>query len=55
MDGGDYLCNYIGYRALEKFTTKSIGFLHVPPPERLPLEKQQESLVKILEIIERTG
>jgi len=53
MDGGDYLCNYIGYRALEKFPRNQVGFLHVAPIERLPLETQVASLQRILTVVER--
>lgn len=53
-DAGDYLCNYIYYRALRQFegTGKRIGFLHVPPLENMPLERQVAELHEILREIE---
>ena len=51
MDAGDYLCNYISYRALQRFPDKKVGFLHVPGVDKLLLDKQSESLTKILAII----
>lgn len=53
MDAGRYLCNYISYRALQKFPEKKVGFLHVPSEDKLSIENQMLSLQKILEIIER--
>jgi len=53
MSAGDYLCNYISYRALQRFPDKKVGFLHVPSEDKLPLDLQEPSLKKILEIIER--
>lgn len=53
MDAGNYLCNYLSYRALRRFTTKKVGFLHVPPFQEIPEERQAEVLAKILERIER--
>ena len=53
-DAGDYLCNYIYYSALRKFdgAGKQIGFLHVPPLDKLPLEHQLVELQQILMEIE---
>lgn len=39
-DGGSYLCNYLYFRMLQRFPTKRIGFLHVPPLEAMGLERQ---------------
>jgi pyrrolidone-carboxylate peptidase len=52
MDAGDYLCNYIGYRALERFPDKQVGFLHVPSQERVPIDQQAASLKRILDLVE---
>ena len=52
MDAGEYLCNYISYRALQRFPDKRVGFLHVPPVEKLPLEVQKVTLGRILGLIE---
>src|SRR4051812_29342482 len=40
-DAGDYLCNYVYYRGLRMFagSGKPIGFLHVPPPEQMSIER----------------
>ena len=53
-DAGDYLCNYIYYRGLRKFdgTGKRIGFLHVPPMERMAIDVQLAELNGILWFIE---
>lgn len=45
---GDYLCNYILYRALERFPEKRIGFLHIPPPETIPLDRQLQDFRALL-------
>lgn len=52
-DAGTYLCNYLAYRALQRFPGKALGFLHVPGIERMPLDQQQEALRRILEVIEQ--
>lgn len=52
MDAGSYLCNYLSYRAIRKFTTKRVGFLHVPPFEKLSQERQAELLGKVLKAVE---
>ena len=53
-DAGDYLCNYVYYRALRRFEAagKRIGFLHVPPLEKMPLEQQLAELRDILRELE---
>jgi pyroglutamyl-peptidase len=52
-DAGTYLCNYIYYRALQRFgVTHAVGFLHIPPVDRLALPIQQQVLGEILQIIE---
>jgi pyroglutamyl-peptidase len=52
-DAGTYLCNYIYYRALARFgATCAVGFVHVPPLDRVPLPVQQQVLREILQIIE---
>lgn len=40
-DAGGYLCNYLFFRGLQKFSDKKIGFLHVPRQEVVPLEMQE--------------
>lgn len=52
LDAGSYLCNYLYYRALRHLPAKRVGFLHVPPFERIPQERQAEVLAKILTSIE---
>jgi pyroglutamyl-peptidase len=48
-DAGDYLCNYVYWRALRRFGAgKRVGFLHVPPVEQMVLERQAEALLEIL-------
>ena len=55
-DAGKYLCNYIYFRALRRFEgmNKSIGFLHVPPLEQMPLDTQLRTVREILEQVEQT-
>ena len=48
VDAGDYLCNYIYFRAAQRFPDKPVGFLHVPPYEAMPFEEQRELLDRIL-------
>ena len=52
MDAGHYLCNDLAYRALRRFPETRVGFLHVPPFERVPQERQTEILAQILAAIE---
>ncbi len=47
-DAGAYLCNYIFFRARQKFPDKKIAFLHVPLLEEVPLHVQQLMLGQIL-------
>lgn len=51
-DAGAYLCNYLSYRALRRFPRKRVGFLHVPPFEKVPRERQAEALERVLAAIE---
>lgn len=53
MDAGGYLCNYLSYRALRRFPSKRVGFLHVPPFDKVPQERQAEILAGVLESVER--
>lgn len=55
LDAGEYLCNYMCYRALASFPTKRVGFLHVPDPEKLPLDEQAKVLSVILNGIASGG
>jgi pyroglutamyl-peptidase len=54
MDAGDYLCNYVYYRAMQKIPINKVGFLHVPPESKMPLETQMESLQGILAELEES-
>ncbi|HYO08290.1 MAG TPA: hypothetical protein VER17_04915 [Tepidisphaeraceae bacterium] len=49
---GTYLCNYAYYRALRLLPEKRVGFLHVPPLEAIPLDRQREVLAGMLQAIE---
>lgn len=51
VDAGDYLCNYVYHRALTSFPSKRVGFLHVPPVESMPMDRQQVALGRILEMV----
>ncbi|MCH7904975.1 MAG: hypothetical protein IH944_10475 [Armatimonadetes bacterium] len=48
-DPGGYLCNYVLYRALQRFPDKRIGFLHVPKFEHIPFDVQLEELQAMVE------
>jgi pyroglutamyl-peptidase len=50
-DAGNYLCNYVFFRALERFPKKKVGFLHVPSLEKVALERQVQVLATILKSI----
>ena len=52
LDAGSYLCNYLCYRALRHFPAKRVGFLHVPPFEKIAQERQKEILADVLKRIE---
>lgn len=51
VDAGDYLCNYVFFRALQAFPQGRVGFLHVPPVEALPIETQQAELEKVITLL----
>ncbi|MFQ3677000.1 MAG: hypothetical protein SNJ74_03555 [Fimbriimonadaceae bacterium] len=42
VDAGSYLCNYALYRCLRSLPGAAVGFLHVPLPDQMPLERQLE-------------
>jgi len=48
FDAGNYLCNYIYFEALRRFPSKRVGFLHVPSVKQMPLDRQFETLTRIL-------
>lgn len=52
MDAGNYLCNYLSYRAMRRFPERRVGFLHVPPFEKVPQEAQAATLAQILAAVE---
>jgi pyroglutamyl-peptidase len=52
VDAGTYLCNYIFFQALRRFPEKSVGFLHVPPFEKVATEEQRRRLERILDLLE---
>lgn len=51
-DAGDYLCNYLYFRAIQAFPERRIGFLHVPTFETLPEATQSEVLSRVLRVLE---
>ena len=51
-DAGDYLCNFAYYEALNRFPSKLVGFLHVPPLEMVSIEKQQKAVQHLIDQIE---
>lgn len=55
LDAGSYLCNYLSYRALRRFPEKRVGFLHVPPFEKVSEERQKAILADVLSRIDVLG
>lgn len=53
-DAGGYLCNYSFFRAKQRFPTKHIYFIHVPPFEALSPVNQAMELNKMLVPLELT-
>jgi pyrrolidone-carboxylate peptidase len=51
-NAGTYLCNYIYYRALHELRDKRVGFVHVPPLARLPLDQQCQQISRLLAAID---
>lgn len=51
-NAGSYLCNYVLYRSLRAFPGKAVGFLHVPPLSRMPLDEQKCQLERLLVLLE---
>lgn len=54
-DAGDYLCNYLFFRALQRFNGKRVRFVHVPPFDVIPKEVQQSELHAFLKQQESSG
>lgn len=52
-NAGEYLCNYVYYRALQKFRDKRVCFVHVPPFTEIPAPVQQAELESFLTALER--
>lgn len=54
-DAGDYLCNYIYYRALRRLPQSTrVGFVHVPPLEAVPLDIQHRTLTGLLDALRQS-
>lgn len=51
VDAGSYLCNYALYRCLQALPNVSVGFLHVPLPDQVPLERQLEVVRTLVDSI----
>lgn len=51
-DAGGYLCNYLYFRMLLRFPNTSIGFLHVPPTDKMPIAEQHAVLKQLLDGLE---
>lgn len=54
-DAGDYLCNYVLYRAQLLFPQKRIGFLHLPPVNVMPMREQRIQVKSLMDQITRTN
>ncbi len=48
VDAGDYLCNYLSYRALEQFPNLRVGFVHVPPFSTMVEAAQIQALSELI-------
>lgn len=44
---GDYLCNFLYYLMLAGHPGQ-VGFVHIPPFEVIPIEKQQSTIAKLI-------
>jgi pyroglutamyl-peptidase len=51
LDAGSYLCNFTYFKALTAIPQKQIGFLHVPPFEKVAFEEQMETVRDILSAV----
>jgi pyroglutamyl-peptidase len=51
-NAGDYLCNYLFYRAARRFPDRQVCFIHLPPFEVLPPNVQLAQLKQIIERME---
>jgi len=51
-DAGTYLCNYLYFRAIQKYPHLLTGFLHVPPFEKLNENTQVRILQRLLRKLE---
>jgi pyroglutamyl-peptidase len=49
---GEYLCNYLYFRALRRVVDRPVGFLHVPPVEAMGLGEQAEVVERVLGVVE---
>ena len=52
-NAGDYLCNYISYRAAHRFPERRVYFIHVPPFEVLSPDVQLAELGQMLGRMDR--
>lgn len=53
FDAGEYLCNYIYFRANQRFPAKRLHFIHVPPFEAIPPDIQLAELGRMLASLEQ--
>lgn len=51
MDAGGYLCNYLYFQALRQLPTANVGFLHVPPFEKIDRTTQALVLTELIHSI----
>lgn len=47
-NAGDYLCNFLLFKATRTFPDKKVGFLHVVQPEVIPLAKQLDVVQQVI-------
>jgi pyroglutamyl-peptidase len=52
LDAGSYIGNFTYFKALVAFPSKQVGFLHVPPFEKISFEDQLDSVTELLEALE---
>jgi pyrrolidone-carboxylate peptidase len=49
---GDYLCNYLLFSLLARYSDRRIGFIHVPPFAVMPEDEQAAQLLALVEHLE---
>lgn len=51
VDAGSYLCNYLYYTSLQRVLHLRIGFVHIPPADKLAVEETARRIQAVLAAI----